>query len=167
MVMIMTKKDKVTELMKTFCSDALRELNSYDTKLRNRIVKGYELSKNFYQKYPKGLYIYSITEPIIKWIIYTNLIDKYCMLPEHKTSNGKFLDLALYSKSKPCIDKHSPDIAIEMKWVSFKKNGTISENYRKGMVDDAIKLHKLGSEYDYKYIMQFAVLNENHYRCNW
>ena len=118
--MILAKKVNVTKFMENFCSDALKELNSYDTKFRNRIIKGYKLSKNFYQNYPKGLGIYSVSEPIIKWIIYTNLIDRYCMLPERKTRTGKYLDLALYSKPKPCWNNDSPDIAVEMKWVSFK-----------------------------------------------
>ena len=158
--MIIQKKTDVNQLMERFCQDALTELKTYDRKLRNRLIKGEETGNTgkFYSDYPKGLSIYSITEPIIKWLIYTNLCDRYCMWPELQTSNGKFLDLALFLDP----DSGYPEIAIEMKWAGFRKDGRIDENSRKGMVDDAIKLH--GLDFSNKYLMQFSIMSENDYK---
>ena len=154
------KKD-VDLLMERFCQDALSELKSYDRKLRNKLIRGEETATThgFYTNFPKGISIYGVTEPIIKWLIFTGLCDKYCMNTEYWTSDGKFLDLALSVNP----DSDFLDIAIEMKWAGFrKKDGRIYENYRLSMIDDAVKLHKMNIPY--KYLMQFAILSEDEYK---
>ena len=150
-----TKKD-VEQFIVNFCQDALSGLKSFDRKMRNKFTKGEETgaTSKFYKGYLKGISIYSITEPIIKWLIYTNLCDRYCMRTEHLTDDGKYLDLAL--SINPDFD---PNIAIEMKWAGFRKNGSLYENSRLNMIDDAVKLHKMS--FSYKYLMQFAILNIN------
>jgi len=80
------------------------------------------------------------------------------MRPELPLTNNKRLDLALSSSSK--LDNY--DIAIEMKWVGFRKDGRISEWARKSMIDDAIKLHNM--DFRYKYIMQFGFLDVNYHK---
>jgi hypothetical protein len=80
------------------------------------------------------------------------------MRTEHLTYNGKYLDLAL----SLLPDSENLDIAIEMKWVGFRKDGRIYENSRLRMIDDAVKLHML--DFPYKYLMQFAILSEAGYK---
>ena len=110
---------KVKLLMERFCQEALTELNSYDTKLRNRIIRGETGNPgNFYSYHQKGLSIYSITEPIIKWLIFTSLIDRYCMLPEHWTSSGKYLDMALYSYPDSVNQTDSPRQFGKRDWLN-------------------------------------------------
>jgi len=156
-----SKKNNVEQFMVCFCQDALSELKTYDRKLRNKFIIGEKTGNTggFYNDYPKGLSIYSITEPIIKWLIYTNLCDRYCMRTEFLTSYGKYLDLALSLKPNNDV----LDIAIEMKWAGFrKKDGKLYENSRLNMIDDAIKLYKM--DFSYKYLMQFAILNTDEYK---
>ena len=155
------KKNDVEDFVVRFCNDALSELKSYDRKLRNKLIKGEETGRtgNYYAGYPKGISIYGIEEKIIKWLIYANLCDRYCMRIEEHLINGKYLDLALSIKP----DSDDLDIAIEMKWTGFRKrDGRIYENSRLCMIDDAIKLHKMN--FPHKYLMQFAILSEDEYR---
>jgi len=99
----------------------------------------------------QGLGAYSITEPILKWLIYTTLCDKYCMWPEHSV-NGKLLDLGLSMKPS---NINCPDIAIEMKWAFFRKNGEIKSAWRDEMIKDAVKLY--GQKcFEHKYLIQFS-----------
>ena len=156
------KKNNVEVFINRFCNDALSELKSHDRKLRNKLLKGEEIGRTgaFYSNFPKGINIRGNTENAIKWLIFANLCDRYCMwLEHHVEESGKFLDLAMSIKP----DSKKFDIAIEMKWVGFQNaSGRIYEYGRKGMIDDAIKLHKM--DFPHKYLMQFAVLSPDKYQ---
>lgn len=160
----------IDSFVKAFCSDSLRAISDYDSLINNNLKKS--IHKDFYADDVKGIGIYSVTEPIIKFLIYTNLCSKYQMWPEVTFyKNTKLLDLALFHKhlSKQYIDDETqpwePEIAIEMKWTGFRKNGEFSVSAIEGMIEDVYKLHKY-CDIPNKYVMQFAIIPNSDFTLN-
>lgn len=146
----------VDEKFKEFCGDSLNVLKKYDEDIRNRIISGNV--KEFYKLDHKGILLNSITEPILKYLIYSNLCNKYMMWsesPAYKTS--EHLDLAIYLEPTKSADNliysDKAEIAIEMKWGGICKNDTFNKWTIKTVTSDSIKLRK--SKIQNKYFMQF------------
>ncbi|MDD2482130.1 MAG: hypothetical protein PHC44_05690 [Lutispora sp.] len=145
-----------------FCDDAIEVLQNYDLQIRKKMLNGN--NKNFYIYDAKGIGVYSITEPIIKFLIYTNLSDKYRMLSERTFyEDKKILDLALFYKhlsddeiANLNVD-WDPDIAIEMKWAGMMNDGNLYSGWLNQIKLDIEKMNKLIS-IENKYFMLFTLI---------
>lgn len=153
------------ELMIEFCNDSLEALKNYDNTIYENISQS--LYPEFYRKDVKGIGIYSITEPILKFIIYSSLCSKYQMWPESSFYKDKeLLDIAMFSDVVDDIEiEIEPDIAIEMKWVAFTKSGEFYKQSLQNMVADIEKLHTK-CDIQNKYIMQFSVVKSDNHKIN-
>jgi len=156
-----SKEIDCDEYVEQFCVDAVRVLRKYDKELSNSLKQ--KAVKNFYKHDWKGIGIYSATEVVIKWIIYSKLCHKYRMYPESSKfyeSDKQLLDLAIY-----LTDDYEkvPDIAIEMKWAGFRGDKRPFSNWLKQMINDVTKLYqaKVSSN---KYFMQFAFISREEWR---
>ena len=151
---------RVDKYVVDFCNDCLNVLQEYDVKLRKNLLDSE--FKIFYKYDSKGLAVYSITEPILKFLIFSSLCYKYQIWPESSFYKGKqLLDIALFTRRINNIDKEiEPDVAIEMKWAAVKKSGEFNKWSLKSLIDDILKLHK-ESETQNKYVMQFLVLHSD------
>lgn len=142
-----------------FCKDCLEVLRKQDEELRNNLANSqYAL---FYKYDNKGINVYSITEPILKFFIFSSLCSKYQIWPEGNAfyKDKQLLDLALFSQRIENIDEEiEPDIAIEMKWADFTRAGRFYKWSIDNSVDDLYKLKK-DCTVKNKYLMQFG-------RCN-
>jgi len=150
-----TKISNCDELIKKFCGDAISAIERYDRELLYRLDN--KAVKEFNKGYWRGIGIYSITEPIIKWIIFSKLCHKYRMYPECSAfySDKKLLDLAIYLKDE--YDEKTPDIAIEMKWATFRVDGRPSSFWLNQMINDVTKLYQEKKSSN-KYFIQFAFM---------
>jgi hypothetical protein len=148
---------KIDEYVKEFCIDSLKALKEYDEKLKTNI-EGSKYQK-FYSDFPRGIFIRSITEPVLKFIIFSSLCKKHKMFPEASGyyKGKQLLDLAL---SSPFLDKGSDyaDIAIEMKWGRIKKTGEFAKWSLDFIQKDLLKLHKFCT-IENKYMMQFMYMD--------
>lgn len=143
-------------------NDAIEVLQNYDLQIRKKMLNGN--NKNFYIYDAKGIGVYSITEPIIKFLIYTNLSDKYRMLSERTFyEDKKILDLALFYKhlsddeiANLNVD-WDPDIAIEMKWAGMMNDGNLYSGWLNQIKLDIEKMNKLIS-IENKYFMLFTLI---------
>ena len=148
--------------VKQFCEDSLKVLKGYDEQInKNLTISAYKDDYN----YPKGLAVYSMTEPILKFMIFSGLCKDYLIFPEAVEfyKGRELLDLALFIPFKDSNGKDScnddPDIAIEIKWGGLKKNGEFTKWGVKCFIDDMLKLHK-NCTVPNKYIMQFMVIHD-------
>lgn len=116
---------------------------------------------SFYKYDAKGISVYSVTEPILKFIIFSSLCLKYQIWPESSFYNSKeLLDIALFSKPIKNIDNEiEPDIAIEIKWAYVTKSGKLNKWSLTSLINDVYKLHKRCETLN-KYVMQFLVLKD-------
>lgn len=155
--------------MSEFCNHALDVLKKYDKNIKSRLVKG-DYS-DFYSYDWKGIGIYSTTEPILKYLIFTNLLDKYRMWSEmsdyYKDSkeNGKLLDLGLYfgDVNNESDEELIPNVAVEMKWTKLTQDGYFYSNWLPSIKRDITKLCRCSPEYQYaeKYFMQFLFVKQD------
>ena len=93
--------------------------------------------------------------------MYTKLCHKYRMWPECSDfydDPKKLLDLGMYSETADELD-----IAIEMKWVSYCKDGSTTSYWLDAMVSDAVKLYRQKSS-EQKYLMQFTFISKQQYK---
>lgn len=145
-----------------FCKDCLEVLRKQDEEIREKLVTSQCAS--FYKYYNKGINVYSITEPILKFFIFSSLCGKYQIWPEvNEYYKGKqFLDFAMYSQKNIDWDDADiePDIAIEMKWADFTKKGRFYKWSIDNSIDDLCKLKK-DCIVENKYLMQFGRCNMN------
>lgn len=142
-----------------FCDDCIGVLKEYDAEIKKNLLES-EYT-DFYKYDTKGIGVYSITEPILKFLIFGKLCRKYQIWPEQSASyrGRKILDIALYSKRVKDIDGDvNPDIAIEMKWGGFRKDGTFYQWSVESCIADLYKLRK-ESRVENKYFMQFIICN--------
>lgn len=155
----MTKIDKYVI---DFCNDALNALKNCNENLGGNLKS--TKYKSYYNEFPKGIFVRSLTEPILKFIIFLQLCCNHKMFPEaYGFYNGRqLLDLAIQS---PYIDEKKgieyADIGVEMKWA---KIGSKDEFLKWSLTDfknDILKLHK-NCIIENKYIMQFMLLEEEH-----
>lgn len=153
------------KLLVEFCNDCLEALKTYDNTIYENIH--HTVYPEFYRNDVKGIGIYSVTEPILKFIIYSSLCSKYQMWPESSFYKEKeLLDIAMFSDEVNDIDKEiEPDIAIEMKWVSFTKSGEFYQQSLQNMIVDIEKLHTK-CDISNKYIMQFSIVKSDNHRIN-
>ena len=149
--------DKYVE---AFCKDAIKVIKQYNSEIYARLER--KAVKEFYAEDWKGIGIYSITEPILKWIIFSNLCHKYRMSPECSNfyADGKLLDLCLYLTDDY---EKAPDIAIEMKWAGFRNDKRPSAGWLKQMISDVTKLYQAKTPSN-KYFMQFAFISQSEWR---
>lgn len=150
----------VDEYAMVFCEDCLRVLKEYDEMLYNNLIQSQY--PEFYRLDSKGIGVYSITEPILKFIIFSSLCKEYQLWPESPFYKGmKHLDLAMCSCRIEDINADiEPDIAIEMKWGGIKKSGEFNKWSLNFIIDDIIKMHK-ECEVPNKYIMQFVIIHND------
>lgn len=156
--------DKVDIYVKGFCAECLEVLRYYDNKIRENLVNS--INNDFYEYMTKGISVWSITEPILKFLIFSSLSKKYMIWPEvgEYYNDRKLLDLALYlpeeytNNDVTKEDESEPDIAIEMKWGGLKKTGEFKKWGLDNFIDDILKLHKQCLIKN-KYVMQFVIIN--------
>ena len=147
------------QLIKEFCDDCLFVLKEYDEKIREKIING--VCADFYNNDYKGIGLYSVTEPILKYLIFTNLLDKYFMWSEYAGyyENGQLLDMGIYFGDEEEVE---PNIAIEMKWTYITKEGYFYKNWENSIKTDLVKLHRC-KKISNKYFMQFMMIPVNHF----
>ncbi|MBK5261715.1 MAG: hypothetical protein JJE17_03965 [Peptostreptococcaceae bacterium] len=149
----------IDSFMCDFCDDAINVLKKYDSQINTKMLSG--PNKNFYKYDAKGIGAWSITEPILKYLIYTNLVDKYKMLPERDFYGDKrLLDLAIFYKDiteEEINDDNvgwTPDVAIEMKWAGTRKDGNLYIGWLNQIKKDIVKMNDL-RDIENKYLMLF------------
>ena len=146
------------QYVSAFCTDCMGVLKKYDEKIRNNLLTSEHAS--FYENDNKGIAVGSITEPIVKFMIFSDLCKKYPIWPECSSyygDSGKILDIALYAKEQADLEAVvDPDIAIEIKWAGFTQDGKFLKWSLDNCVDDLYKLHK-ECEIPNKYVMQIAI----------
>ncbi|MCR8644453.1 hypothetical protein NV379_17500 [Paenibacillus sp. N1-5-1-14] len=139
--------------MRTFLLDMKQALMNWDERIRAQYLSS-PYKDTFYKDYYKGIGTWSVTEPIIKFLVYVELLPKYKIRPEdYAYSNKKILDLALYTK----LEDHSyiSEIGIELKWARFKKNGLMYQASLQSLINDFVKMKALANEH--KYFIQHAI----------
>lgn len=157
---------KVDKYVQKFCKDSLNALKKEDKILKENFEK--TKCKRFYSQFPKGLYLRSITEPILKYIIIKELVKKYKMWPEAGWfyRDNSILDLGISSPHNPeKNDDEAVDIAIEMKWGGMDKNGSLFSWSHDSLYKDSIKMIE-NCKIENKYFMQFIVLQDNEVDIN-
>lgn len=146
------------QYVSAFCKDCMDVLKKHDEEIRNNLLTSEHAS--FYEYDRKGIGVGSITEPIVKFMIFGDLCKKYPIWPECSRYYGdsrKILDIALFAKDKADLEEEvDPDVAIELKWAEFTKEGNFKKWSLDNCVEDLYKLHKM-CEIPNKYVMQFAV----------
>lgn len=137
-----------------FLDDCAEALKGRDVALRTKLLNS-AYSKGFYNNFWKGLGIRSITEPIIKFLIFSELCSKYQIISEDNSYNdSKLLDLALYIEPIDYLDEQEAEVGIELKWTKLTKNG---RQYTRGIdsfLSDFNKMKKASNRH--KYIIQLA-----------
>lgn len=138
-----------------FCKDVKNALMEQDRFMFQKMT--HEKVSIFYESDWRGLGFFSITEPILKYIIVSKLTDKYLMWSEYKYKKSKkLLDLALLLDEQGCKSEYAePDTAIEMKWGAVTKNGILKEHSVDTLINDFIKMKKC--DIKNKYLMQFFI----------
>jgi len=139
-------------IMKTFVRDVKRVLQEQDLHIRNKFLKSPAVD-GFYKDRHKGIATWSTTEPILKYLIFTELCDKYKMRQEDRAYKGsKLLDLSLF------IDEENEwepaEIGIEMKWAALTKNSRMTAGSLQCFVEDFVKIKEAMATH--KYLLQFA-----------
>ena len=149
------------ETMRAFIKDVKVVLQEKDAYIRNKFLNSPEVN-GFYKDRGKGIATWSVTEPILKFIIFTELCDKYKMRPEDSTyKSSELLDLALFVDEQ---DEINPaEIGIEMKWAEFTKESLLTSGSLALLVEDFIKIKK--SMTANNYLMQF-ILHKNSVEVN-
>jgi hypothetical protein len=141
----------------SFFDDLLEALKKWDLHIRHNFLDSIYLS-TFYKDYWKGIATWSVTEPILKFLIYCELCKKYKIRPEdHAYQKNEMLDFSLFIES----DDHNSisEIAIEFKWASFTKKGLLRSSGLESLIADFNKMKQLKNQH--KYIIQFSVNETN------
>ena len=134
--------DMNREFVHKFAKDAVFALQKHDSLLRIKLQR--PEVKDFYYDEFEGIGIWSITEPILKYIIFSDLCDIYYMQSEYGDYYGSAekLDLALFNNDNPRNkwENAQPDVAIEMKWTGFTKKGSFYSGWIKQLKSDVEKM---------------------------
>lgn len=157
---------KIDKFMQEFCKDSIRALRKEDKILKENFEK--TRYKSFYSDFSKGIYFRSMTEPILKYIIFKELIKKHKMWPEAGWfyKDRSVLDLGISSPYNPNADDiYSADVAIEMKWGGINKNGVLHTWSQSSLQSDIIKMIN-NCEIANKYFMQFIVIKKDEREIN-
>lgn len=153
---------KIDSYLIDFCKDCLSALKEQDQVIKNNFESS--IYKEYYKGFPKGLYVRSITEPILKFMIFSSLSRKHRMFPEDSDcyEGQQLLDLAIYSPlmKGEVTTEYIPDIAIEMKWGGLKSAGDFRQWSVNSVTEDVLKLHK-NCLVENQCVMQFIVLQND------
>lgn len=140
-------------LMTEFLRDAKTVLQEKDKYIRTKFLNSPEVD-GFYKERAKGIATWSITEPILKFIIFTELCDKYKMRPEDCTyKNSELLDLALFVEEQNELE--FAEIGIEMKWAALTKKSLLASRSLKSLKADFVKIKKSATAHNY--LLQFIL----------
>ena len=140
-------------LMIEFLRDAKTALQEKDKYIRGKFLSSPDVD-DFYKERAKGIATWSITEPILKFIIFTELCDKYKMRPEDCTyKSSELLDLALFVEEQDEIQ--SAEIGIEMKWAALTKKSLLASKSLKCLMADFNKIKKSATIHNY--LLQFIL----------
>lgn len=151
------ERKNVDTYVKGFCRKAMIVLNKHDKIIADNLI--HAENERFYQYDFKGLGFFSICERDIQQIIVTELCKYYPIWPEYSEGykNKQRLDIALEFKGKRDDDDDvEPDIAIELKWAGFKKEGQLYTNSLQSLVNDVLKM-KRQCIIPNQYFIQFAI----------
>ena len=151
--------DKVAE----FVRDAAEVLERHDERVYMNVLKSQH--QDFYSEDWKGLGIGGVTEPIVRFLITSELCRKYRIWPEWQYRNGskQRADIALFFG--PPADKEGywePDAIIEMKWANFRRRdepGSFNNWAIGALQGDLEKLRYTGTDGG-KYVLQVAFVPE-------
>jgi hypothetical protein len=139
-------------IAKAFVQDAKRVLEEHDIHVRNKFFRSSEVD-GFYKDRYKGIATWSTNEPILKYILFTELCDKYKMRPEDRAYNGaKLLDLSLFVDERN--ESNQAEIGIEMKWAAITNKSLMTAGSLQCFVDDFVKIKDAMATH--KYLLQFA-----------
>lgn len=143
-----------------FCEDVFDLLKKENELINTKMTTGENAEFNSNEW--RGLGMFSTTEPIIKWLIYRNLVDKYKMWSEDNwgyKGTKRLLDLALIlDEAAGALTQDEyfrPDTAIELKWAGINKDGNFNVFSRNSIEKDIVKL--ADSTIKNKYFMQFMI----------
>lgn len=139
--------------MAEFLRDARTVLQEKDKYIRGKFLKSPEID-GFYKERAKGIATWSITEPILKFIIFTELCDKYKMRPEDTTyKSSELLDLSLFVEEQ---DEVNPaEIGVEMKWAALTQRNLFASWSLENLMSDFVKIKK--STTTHNYLLQFIL----------
>ncbi|MDT3429259.1 hypothetical protein J2Z22_004860 [Paenibacillus forsythiae] len=142
--------------IKSFLIDVKNSLIKWDELIRNNYMDSM-YKDNFYKEYGKGLDTWSVTEPILKFLIYIELLKKYKIRPEdHAYNDNKMLDFALYTElTDHC---YISEIGIELKWAVFTKKGLLNQRSLQTLINDFVKMKELKNQY--KYFIQHSITDQ-------
>ncbi|GMK41272.1 hypothetical protein PCCS19_43280 [Paenibacillus sp. CCS19] len=143
----------INEFMQAFFQDFKDALVKWDLVIRDNFMSS-DHKDTFYSNYGKGLDTWSITEPIIKFLAYTELCKVYKIRPEdHAYNDGRMLDYSVYIQS----DDHDTisEIGIELKWGAFTRKGLQKSSSIRSLINDFVKMKELQN--DHKYFIQHSI----------
>ena len=123
-------KSNFDKMMIDFVRECKKALKTYDKHIYEKLTKS--KCRDFYDEEWKGIGIWGISEPILRFIISTELCGNYRIVPEYQYDDGSTCraDLVLYMDDDKYKEELPPDIVIEMKWGNVRKKddpGTLSQ----------------------------------------
>jgi hypothetical protein len=142
--------------MKKFVEESKKALKSYDERIYQNLTQSE--CEAFYDQEWKGIGVWGIAEPILRFIIFTELCTKYRLVSEYQYDDGSTCraDLALYLDDKKYKQKKVPDVIIEMKWGNVRKQddpGSLSQWSINKFEEDLRKIRD-HSDSEHNYILQ-------------
>lgn len=147
--------ERYDRFMKRFLGDVSSVLQERDEYIRNKFLNSPDAAE-FYKDRVKGIFTWSVTEPILKFLIFTELCDKYKMRPEDNTyKDSKLLDLSLFVDEQN--EENAAEIGVEMKWAGLTKKNLLTSASLQCLVDDFTKIKN--STTSNNYLLQFLVHN--------
>jgi hypothetical protein len=156
--------DDIDGFVVDFCKESMAVLEYFDTKTRENLENSE--FKDFYKYDIKGIGVRSITELILKFLIFSSLCKSYQLWPETSQfyKDRKILDLALFKRKIENWEMEDenvlPEIAIEFTWGSLIKTGEFNSWSLQNIIDDILKLHKF-CLVENKFILQFMILDDD------
>jgi hypothetical protein len=144
------------EMMKNFVRESKEVLQTYDKYIYGKLTTS--KCEDFYNEEWKGIGVWGIAEPILRFIISTELCGNYRIVPEYQYDDGSKCraDLVLYLDDNKYKEKLPPDIVIEMKWGSIRKQddpGSLSQ-WSINKFEEDLKKIRDHSDSAHNYILQ-------------
>jgi hypothetical protein len=154
-----TESDSVDKYVVGFCKKAMKVLEGQDKRVAENIQKS--KFPGFFKNEHRGLGLFGTCERDMQYLIFADLCKEYKVYPEWSGSykNMQRADIAIWTDEKATEDDMVSDVAIEMKWAHFKKDGFLYDYSIQNLVDDVLKMkrHCVSSN---KYFMQLAITDE-------
>lgn len=158
--------NKYDEHVLKFLEDAINILKEYDREIYGKL----SYSKHDSMIGWKGIGKWSITEPVIKFLIYLGLCEKYILYPEkpYSIDPKKHMDLAIYLSEDDYLEEDDPEldvspIAIEIKWSGITKKKKQFDVWTIKQLYESIKKLKLYSKSKNKYILQIGFYEKENF----